>query len=109
MDPDTIELGWLNEDDIVTDDSRVTIIRSSNHSANISSNFNTIITTVIQFDPFFEDDKGNYSCYSIANKSVKYISTPLNNFTSELRTYVKCIFYCAYVHESLFYLLHACQ
>ena len=84
VDPDTIELGWLNEDDIVTDNSRVTIIRSSNHSGNTSSNFSKIITTVIQFDPLFEDDKGNYSCYSIANKSVKYISTQLNNFTSEL-------------------------
>ena len=32
VDPDTIELGWLNEDDIITDDSRVTIVRSSNDS-----------------------------------------------------------------------------
>ena len=64
VDPDTIELSWLNEDDIITDDSRVTIIRSSN---NFSSNL--AFFTIIQFDPLFEDDKGNYSCYSVLNET----------------------------------------
>ena len=64
VDPDTIELSWLNEDDIITDDSRVTIIRSSN---NFSSNL--VFFTIIQFDPLFEDDEGNYSCYSVINET----------------------------------------
>ena len=80
VDPDTIELGWLNEDDIITDDSRVTIVRSSNGSSNLSA---SVITAIIQFDPLFEDDVGNYSCYSIASKSIKYTSTELQNFTSK--------------------------
>ena len=67
VDPDAIESGWLNEEDIVTDDDRVTIIKSIN-SSNGSPNFTVnVITTVIQFDPLFEDDEGNYSCYAIVN------------------------------------------
>ena len=70
VNPDDIELGWLiNEDDIITDDSRVTIITSSNNSSNSSSNFSTSIIRVIRFDPLYEDDEGNYSCYSIINKT----------------------------------------
>ena len=77
VDPDTIELGWLNEDDIITNDSRVTIVRSS-------TNFNTsIITTVIQFDPLFEDDEGTYSCYLLTNESEISTSIQLGNFKSE--------------------------
>ena len=67
MDPDTIEFGWLNEDDIITDDSRVTI-EQSNDLINISSNFSIrVFITIIQFDPLVEDDEGNYSCYSVIN------------------------------------------
>ena len=70
IDPDTIELGWLNEDDIITDDSRVTIVISSNDFTNISSNLSIrAFFTIIQFDPLFEDDKGNYSCYSVINET----------------------------------------
>ena len=82
VDPDTIELGWLNEDDIITDDSRVTIVRSSNDSSNVST---SVITTVMLFDPLFEDDVGNYSCYSIATQSIKYTSIELQNFRSKLQ------------------------
>ena len=77
VDPDTIELGWLNEDDIITNDSRVTIVRSS-------TNFSTsVITTIIQFDPLFEDDEGTYSCYVLTNESEISTSIQLQNFRSE--------------------------
>ena len=77
VDPDTIELGWLNEDDIITNDSRVTIVRSS-------TNFSTsVITTTLQFDPLFEDDEGTYSCYLSTNESEISTSIQLQNFRSE--------------------------
>ena len=83
MDPDTIELGWLNEEDIVTDDSRVTIIDSFADPSNDSSNFTVnMITTVIQFDPLFEEDEGNYSCYAIVNETERSTSIQLQNFRS---------------------------
>ena len=63
--PDNIEIGWLiNGDDIITDDSRVTIITSLN---DLSTNFSTNVTSVIRFDPVYESDEGNYTCYSIIN------------------------------------------
>ena len=76
VDPDTIELGWLNEDDIITDDSRVTIIESMHDSVN------NIITTIIQFDPLYEEDEGIYTCYSIVNESESFMSIQLQNFKS---------------------------
>jgi len=85
VDPDSIELNWHNEENIVTNDSRVTIIDSTNNLANFSSNFSTsIITTIIRFDPLFEDDKGNYSCYSKMNESVQFVSIQLQNFKCKL-------------------------
>ena len=84
VDPDTVELGWLNEEDIVTYDSRVTIINSLNNSMNNSFNFSTsVITAVIRFDPLFEDDEGDYSCYLIVNESETFVSIQLQNFTSK--------------------------
>ena len=81
-DPDTIELGWLNEDDIITDDYRVTVIESSDaEPVNSSSNFNT--TTIIRFDPLYEDDNGTYTCYSIVNESESFTSIQLQNFRSK--------------------------
>ena len=77
VDPDTIELGWLNEDDIITNDSRVTIVRSSNGSSNLSA---SVITEIIQFDPLLEDDEGAYTCYSGVNESIKFASINLQNF-----------------------------
>ena len=77
VDPDTIELGWLNEDNIITDDSRVTIVRSSNVSSNLSA---IVITRIIRFDLLFEDDKGAYTCYSEVNESIKFASINLQNF-----------------------------
>ena len=63
VDPNTAELGWLNEDDFITDDSRVTI----------SDHFNdTTLVTTIQFDPLVEEDKDEYLCYAIINGSLIY-------------------------------------
>ena len=77
VDPDTIELGWLNEDDIITNDSRVTIIKSQNNSSNFSIN---VVTTSIRFDPLYEEDDGNYSCYARINESLTFSSVQLQNF-----------------------------
>ena len=76
VDPDTIELGWLNEDDIITDDSRVTIDTSSDHYNDSS------LATIIQFDPLIEDDEGEYICYGVINGSFIFEPINLQNFTS---------------------------
>ena len=83
VDPDTIELGWLDEDDI-TNDTRKTIFKLTNDSFNNASNSSTIvITTVIRFDPLFEDDEGTYSCfYSKMNESALFTSIRLKSFIS---------------------------
>ena len=76
VDPDTIEFGWLNEDDIITNDSRITIVRLSN------DNFNDNTTvTVIQFDPLKEEDEDEYICFTIMNESFIFKSINLKNFT----------------------------
>ena len=66
VDPDTIEFGWLNEDDIITDDSRVTIDTSSD-----SFNDSTLVT-VIHFNRLIEEDDDQYLCYAIINGSFIY-------------------------------------
>ena len=99
VDPDTIELGWLNEDDIITDDGRVTIVKSS-------TNFSTsVITTIIQFDPLFEDDEGTYSCYLLTIESEISTSIQLQNFRSE-QVLMLTIFVCMYI---TMYSLHECS
>ena len=80
VDPDTIELGWLNEDNIITDDSRVTITES----ISMNNSFYDVITTVIRFDPLYEDDKGIYSCYAVINESEIFTSIQLQDFKSKL-------------------------
>ena len=79
VDPDTIELGWLNEDDIITDDNRVSIISSSNDYFNDST-----LVTIIQFDPLAEEDEDEYTCYAITNGSYVFESISLQNITSKL-------------------------
>ena len=77
MDPDTIELGWLNEEDIVTNDSRVSIYESSD-------NFNdSTLFTVIQFDPLIQEDEGEYICYAVINGSLVFEAVNLQNFSSK--------------------------
>ena len=77
VDPYTIELGWLFEYDIITDDGRVTIDTSSDYYNDSN------LATIIQFDPLFEEDKGEYICYIVINNS--FIIEPINlqNFTSK--------------------------
>ena len=78
VDPDTIELGWLNEDDIITNDSRVTIDTSSDYF-----NGSTLVTT-IQFDPLTREDENEYTCYAMINGSFAFESISLQNITSKL-------------------------
>ena len=78
VDPDTIELAWLNEDDIITDDNRVTIDTSTYYF-----NESTLFTT-IQINLLFEDEPGDFICYVISNGSLIYKSIRLQSFTSEL-------------------------
>ena len=87
VDPDTIELGWLNEDDIITDNSRVTIDTSSVYYNDSS------IATIIQFDPLFEDDEEEYICYAVINGSFIFEPINLQNFTSKQT--------CAHMHTSV--------
>ena len=77
MDPNTVEIGWLNEDDIITDDSRVTIDTSSDYYNDSS------VATIIRFDPLIEEDEGEYSCYALINGSFIYKVINLENFRSK--------------------------
>ena len=77
VDPDTVEFGWINEDDIITDDSRVTVNKSHDYANE------GILVTVIQFDPIIENDKGEYICYMIINESLIFESINLQHFTSK--------------------------
>ena len=89
VDLDTVELGWLDEDDIITNDSRVIIIESSNDLSNISSNVNVnVFITIIQFDPLLEDDEGNYSCYSVVNETETFTSIQLQSRSKLLIMYI---------------------
>ena len=67
VDPNTVELGWLYEEDI-TDDNRVTIVTLRNYSDD------STIVTIIQFNPLAEEDEGEYICYAIINGSFMYES-----------------------------------
>jgi len=77
VNPDNIELGWVNQDEIITDDSRVTINASSGYF-----NDSTLFTS-IQFDPLSEEDEGEYICYAMINGLFKFVSIRLQNFTSK--------------------------
>ena len=77
MDPDTIELVWLNEEDIVTNDSRVTIYESNDYFNN------STLFIVIQFDPLTEEDQGEYICIAVINGSSVIEIVNLQNFTSK--------------------------
>ena len=82
VDSDTIEFGWLYKDDIITNDSRVSIG---------TSNINSTLITTIQFNLLFEEDEGDYICYVINNGSLNYDSINLQNFTSKLFCLFKSI------------------
>ena len=73
VDLDSITLAWLNKEDIVTTDGRVTIDESSGNSS--AGN----ISVTIRFDPLFEDDANNYTCYALINGSFVFESMELQN------------------------------
>ena len=85
VDPDVVELVWFNEEGVITVDSRVTIVNSMNSSSNYSINF---ITSIIQFNPLFDDDEGVYICSLVMNGSVQNTSIQLQNFRSMCMIYV---------------------
>ena len=68
VDPHTVKLSWLNEDDIITNDSRVTID---------TSNYSTLVTTIL-FDPLTEEDENEYICYAKINGSFIFESINLS-------------------------------
>ena len=78
VDPGTVELGWLYEDDIITDDSRVTIYTSSDYYNG------TTLFTIIQFDPLTEEDEDEYICYAAINGSFLFEYISLQNIISKL-------------------------
>ena len=81
VDPGNAELGWLYQDDIITDDNRVTINNNFNEST---------LNTVIQFDPVIEGDKDkDYICYALMNGSFIIQLIDFYNFTSKL--FFECI------------------
>ena len=75
-------MGWLFEDDIITDDSRVTIDTSNNYFIDRS------VDAIIQFNPMIEEDEGNqYICYGVINGSFIYKPIDLQMFTGKLQLY----------------------
>jgi len=81
-DPGNIEFGWVNKEDIITDDSRVTIDTSPTDVSSGYFNDSTLFTS-IQFDPLSEEDEGEYICYVIINGSFIYDFISLQNFASK--------------------------
>jgi len=79
VDPDDIEFGWINEEDIITDDSRVTIDTSPTNAS--SDYISSTLFINIQFDPLTEEDEGQYICYAIINGSFIFELISLQNFT----------------------------
>jgi len=82
VDPDNIELGWVNEEDIITNDSRVTVDTSPNDASSGYFNGSTLFTSIL-FDPLTKEDEGQYICYAIINGSFIFKSISLQNFTSK--------------------------
>ena len=78
VDINTIRLGWLYEDDITTDNSRVTVDRLSKNFNN-----NTLVKS-IHFDTLAEEDENEYFCYVIINTLFLVKSLALEHFKSKL-------------------------
>ena len=96
VDPDTIQLGWLNEEDIVTADGRVTIYESNDY-------FNdSTLFTVIQFDPLIREDEGEYICYAVINGSLVLEAVNLQNFSGRFLHACKYVIIYAYVCAYMF-------
>ena len=86
VDPDVVELVWLNEEDIITADNRVTIVNLTDNLVDSSSNITIrVVTTVIHFDRLLLNDEGVYTCNFVINGSEQFTFIRLQNFRS---TYV---------------------
>ena len=78
VDPDVVQLTWLDSENIVTPDNRVTLIPT-----NITSNaFSFAYTTVLQFAYLIEGDEGNYTCDLVADEMFESQTVRLQNFRS---------------------------
>ena len=78
VDFNATEFGWLYEERIITDDSRVTINTSSSYF-----NDSTLIS-IIQFKPLIEEDVDEYICYAVINGSFVVESIYLGNIKSKI-------------------------
>jgi len=78
IDPDSVQLTWLNSDSIVTTDNRVTVIPTT-----VTSNtFSFTYTTVLQFSYLIEGDEGNYTCDLVTDDMYETESVLLQNLRS---------------------------
>ena len=78
IDPDSVQLTWLDSDNIVTSDNRVTVTPT-----NITSNaFSFTYTTVLQFVYLMEGDEGKYTCDLEADEMFESQTVQLQNFRS---------------------------
>ena len=78
IDPDSVQLIWLDSESIVTSDNRVTVAPT-----NITNNaFSFTYTTVLQFAYLMEGDEGNYTCDLIADGMFESQTVQLQNFRS---------------------------
>ena len=77
IDPDSVELTWTLDDNIIITDNRVTII------TNITENpFSFTYTTIIQFAYLMEGDEGNYTCIVETDDMMESLSTIFENLRS---------------------------
>ena len=78
IDPDLVDLTWINADSIITADNRVTII------TNITENpFSFTYTTIIQFAYLMEGDEGNFTCNVEVDDMMESSSITLGNLRSK--------------------------
>ena len=78
IDPDSVQLTWLNSDNIVTSDNRITVTPT-----NITSNaFSFTYTTILQFAYLMLGDEGNYTCDLVADGMFEFQTVRLQNFRS---------------------------
>ena len=78
IDPNSVQLIWLDSENIITSDNRVTVTPT-----NITSNaFSFTYTTVLQFAYLMEGDEGNYTCNLVADDMFESQTVRLQNFRS---------------------------
>ena len=78
IDPNSVELTWINNDSIITTDNRVTITPT-----NITENPSSFTySTTIQFGYLMEGDEGSYTCNVAVDDMMESHSTTLQNLRS---------------------------